>query len=349
MFSKFRPAVEHVLETFEIRQTTQFRQFVRDELSEISPDVQHQFPDKKKLNTLYELRARFLDWELGTGYLGFFSENPGTRYTFTRRLEAVFHMLPAPLRPGEKLRVLEIGCGAGMLCLELARRTEWVVGIDISYFVLDFANKVKDYIECKNVFFQHGDAENLTFKDETFDLVICSEVLEHLLAPQDALAEIRRVLKKNGVLILTTPCALSLSDMFMSIFRIFNKHVESEKDVHFDKKTFIAVRRSGKEKLSEFSKIQGVSNNGIFMRVHKRFQYHDLTAIFQNAGFEIEQTVGTVFAFPPHYQVFYRYCPGFVLPAVRLLEHLLNRLRIFQQFGSVTTCFKLKPIRKVIG
>ncbi len=338
MFLALRPAVEHILESFNIRQTTQFRQFVRDELSEVNYHVQNRYPDKKRLNELYELRSRFLDWELGTGYLGFFSENAGTRYTFTQRLAALFQMLPAPLTQREsndkRFQVLEIGCGAGLLCLELAQKASIVVGIDISHFILDFASKVKDYIQYNNVFFQHGDAESLAFQDETFDLVICSEVLEHLLAPQKTLAEIRRVIKKDGTMILTTPCAASLSDLSMSIFRIFNKHIESEKNVHFDKKTYLATQRGG-EDIAEDT----------FVRVHKRFRYYDLAAMFRNAGFEIEQAVGTVFAFPPHYQVFYRYCPGFVLPAVRLMEHLLNRVHLFQQFGSVTTCFRLKPGR----
>lgn len=349
MFLTLRPAVEHVLESFKVRQTTEFRQFVRDELADISPNIQHQPPDKKKLNTLYELRARFLDWELGTGYLGFFSENAGTRYTFTQRLEVVFRMFPAQLQrnghPNKDFRVLEIGCGAGMLCLEVAQKAGCVIGIDISHFVLDFAKRVKDYLHYKNVSFQHGDAENLAFQNETFDLVICSEVLEHLLSPQHALTEMRRVLKKNGMLILTTPCAVSLSDLCMNVLRIFHKHIESEKDVHFDKKTFLAVRRNGQEKLPDFLGIPGGLNNKIFMRVHKRFRYHDLVEMFRSAGFEIEQAVGTVFAFPPHYQVFYRYCPGLGLPMIRLMEDLLNRMHVFQQFGSVTTCFRLKPIK----
>jgi 2-polyprenyl-3-methyl-5-hydroxy-6-metoxy-1,4-benzoquinol methylase len=193
MFERFRPAVEQVLQSSTVREHTRFKQFVQDELADLPFVSQGESPKKSQLNSLYELRARFLDWELGTGYLGFFSKTPGTRYTFTRRLEAVFQMLP----PLENQRILEIGCGAGLLALELASTAEMVFGIDISFFVLDFAKRVQEIVKYENVSFQHGDAENLAFQDESFDLVICSEVLEHLLDPQRALAEIRRVTKKG--------------------------------------------------------------------------------------------------------------------------------------------------------
>ncbi len=337
MFDRFRTAVEQVLQHFTVEPNTQFAQLVRDELADISADSQQSSPDAKQLQSLYELRARFLDWELGTGYLGFFSKNPGTRYTFTRRLEEVFQMLPSL----GHAKVLEIGCGAGLLPLELASQAESVAGIDISHFVLDFANQVKDYIQYRNVSFQQGDAEQLAFRDETFDLVICSEVLEHLLQPQQTLNEIRRVLKPGGTLILTTPSAVSLSDLCMSLLRVFNKHIESEKDVHFDKKTYLAMQRMvSRQSEPGQPQAKGI-DDAIFMRVHERFSFSALLAMCQHAGFKVEQARGTVFAFPPHYQVFYRYCPGWVLPAVRLLEQMLNRLHIFQRFGSVTTCFRM--------
>jgi len=52
-----------------------------------------------------------------------------------------------------------------------------------------------------------GDASNLMFKDESFDAVLLSEVLEHVPFPMKVLEEVRRILKKGGVLILTAPFA----------------------------------------------------------------------------------------------------------------------------------------------
>jgi len=50
-----------------------------------------------------------------------------------------------------------------------------------------------------------GDAENLSFSDASFSTVVCTEVLEHLVLPQRAVREIRRVLRPGGVLIGSTP------------------------------------------------------------------------------------------------------------------------------------------------
>jgi ubiquinone biosynthesis O-methyltransferase len=347
MFSALRPAVEEVLQTYAVDQTAQFGQLIRDELAHIAHVDPHRSPDQKHLHDLYELRARMLDWELGTGYLGYFSQNPGTRYTFTKRLEAVVQMLPVPLQPDQTAshswRVLEIGCGAGMLCLELARKAEWVVGIDVSHFVLNFANRVKHAVGYTNVAFQQGDAERLAFPDNSFDVVICSEVLEHLLDPQHALTEIRRVLKHNGTCILTTPCAVSLSDLCVSGLRVFHRHLESEKDLQFDKKTYLAVKRRHLTEGQAAEQMTQAVTDDTFMRIHTRFRYRDLVVMLHRTGFEIDQTVGTVFAFPPHYQVFYRYCPGFLLTGVRGLEWILNQLHIFPRWGAVTTCFRVHP------
>ena len=361
-FSSLQPAVEHVLRSAHVQSASLFGQVLRDELTEIPQLIPHTIPQNRSLHELYELRARYLDWELGTGYLGFFAKNDGTRYTFTRRLEVVQQMLARytegssnntnitngmyarddqhresdTLRfTGEKnrtLRILEIGCGAGLLCFDLAHSAKTVVGIDISHFVLDFANNVKEYLQCDNVFFQQGDAEHLAFADNTFDIVVCSEVLEHVLEPQRALAEMRRITKLDGTVILTTPCAISLSDVCMNLLRLICPSIESEKDVHFDKKTYLALQRQGKQ-----------HNTETFLRVHTRFHYKKLLTMIQHTGFEVQQAVGAVFAFPPHYQVFYRYCPAFLFPAIRAMEALLNRMHVFQRFGSVTTCFRLAP------
>jgi hypothetical protein len=129
----------------------------------------------------------------------------------------------------------------------------------------------------------------------------------------------------------------------MSLVRIFNKHIESEKPIHFDKKAYLAMKRKEDKKFPEFSKTPGVLDDETFIRIHERFRYRDLITMFHNAGFAVEQAVGAVFAFPPHYQVFYRYCPASMLPFIRGLERLLNRVHLFRRFGAVTTCFRLKP------
>ena len=54
----------------------------------------------------------------------------------------------------------------------------------------------------------HADIENMPFEDESFDAVICLEVLEHVANPFRAVKEIARVIKPGGILMLTTPFLL---------------------------------------------------------------------------------------------------------------------------------------------
>ena len=333
IFAAWKPVVECVLPDFKIvAPTTALKTFMQDELAEIRPGVDGSALQAHHLRHLYELRARYLDWELGTGYLGFFSPHAGTRYAFLRRIEEILNFLR--FQESRPLKILEIGCGAGVLCLELAKRGHTVIGTDVSRHVLNFADALKNQAKMGNVSFLLGDAETLMFADRSFDVVICSEVIEHLMKPAKALSEIRRVLKKNGIAIITTPCAISLSDLFMNFLRLFHQNIEAEKDIHFDKKTYLAVRRRRQD-----------VPEATFMRIHLRFRYQDLLNLFHEAGFQVQQAKGTVFAFPPHSQVFYRYCPGFLLPVIHAVESGLNVLHCFQRVGSLTGCFLLKKNR----
>ncbi len=68
-----------------------------------------------------------------------------------------------------------------------------------SYFGLEIENENKNSAD-----FTY-DGKNFPFGDETFDSAICSEVLEHVFEPNQFLRETNRVLKKNGLIILTLP------------------------------------------------------------------------------------------------------------------------------------------------
>ena len=102
---------------------------------------------------------------------------------------------------GARGDALDIGCREGDQTKRLERLGFQVTSIDIE----------KDFIRCIIM-----DADKpLAFNDASFDLIWCSEVIEHLDDPATSLAEFRRVLKPNGKLIVTTP------NSFFWLFRIF--------------------------------------------------------------------------------------------------------------------------------
>jgi SAM-dependent methyltransferase len=103
--------------------------------------------------------------------------------------------------------VLDIGCGFGWFeLLALDRGARSIVGIEPRDENLRTA---KQHIDDPLVRFQVGDALDLPFVDESFDTVVCWEVLEHLPRQSErrAFAEISRVLRPGGILYLSTPAA----------------------------------------------------------------------------------------------------------------------------------------------
>jgi 2-polyprenyl-3-methyl-5-hydroxy-6-metoxy-1,4-benzoquinol methylase len=106
-------------------------------------------------------------------------------------------------------RVLEVGCGRGYTCLNLASHVASVVGLDVSDPALDEAQELLDTNGIANVRLQKGFADELTqyFGAQAFDKVISIDVYEHL-HPEDGtmhLTEVFAVLKPAGEFIVVTP------------------------------------------------------------------------------------------------------------------------------------------------
>ncbi len=99
--------------------------------------------------------------------------------------------------------VLDAGCGAGQGSAYLLKTgAHYVVGVDVSSEAIMYA---KNLYAQQNLAFAVMDVLNLGFPSCTFDFVTSIEVIEHLTNPERYLAEIRRVLKDQGMLALSTP------------------------------------------------------------------------------------------------------------------------------------------------
>jgi len=96
-------------------------------------------------------------------------------------------------------KILDCSCGTGYGSALLAFNNK-VTGVDISKETIKSA---KENFEMPT--FRVGNAEKLDFKEETFDVVVSFETIEHLDNPQDFIREVRRVLKKDGVFVGSIP------------------------------------------------------------------------------------------------------------------------------------------------
>ena len=112
-----------------------------------------------------------------------------------------------------KKKILDIGCGIGVLASEVKDRyNSEVYGIDINRVAVKSA--VQAGIKAKV-----GDIEKkLPYGNESFDAVLIIQVIEHVLGTDDLVLEAKRVLKENGLLIISTP---NLSNWFNRIIFLF--------------------------------------------------------------------------------------------------------------------------------
>jgi ubiquinone/menaquinone biosynthesis C-methylase UbiE len=94
------------------------------------------------------------------------------------------------------LSLLNVGGSTGIIDNYLSAHFGSVVGVDIDAPAIEHAQKM--YVK-NNLRFNVGDALNLRFPDATFDVVICSQIYEHVPDPERMVDEIFRVLKQGGV------------------------------------------------------------------------------------------------------------------------------------------------------
>jgi 2-polyprenyl-6-hydroxyphenyl methylase/3-demethylubiquinone-9 3-methyltransferase len=101
------------------------------------------------------------------------------------------------------IKVLDIGCGGGLGCEFLANLGADVSGIDLS---LNSIKAAQEHAKKSNlqINYKWGVAENLPYDDNTFEIISCFDVLEHVADLEKVILEGYRVLKKNGIFLFDT-------------------------------------------------------------------------------------------------------------------------------------------------
>jgi ubiquinone/menaquinone biosynthesis C-methylase UbiE len=146
-----------------------------------------------------------------------------TDYTPLKQRQWYIEAMIASLALPRGTRILDVGCGPGQLLLQLLRRGYDVKGVDISGGMVEQARALirsNGFSEFSGV--AVGDIEKLDFRDQEFDVVVASGVIEYQKDDDVALAEMKRVLKPNGHLILNVTnrySYLTLSDNVYIAFR----------------------------------------------------------------------------------------------------------------------------------
>lgn len=126
------------------------------------------------------------------------------RIHYENRINEIISQVQSQIESG---KVLEVGCAQANICLLLAELGYETYAVDIRS---DFLRYSRLKHERGKIFHVCASGLNLPFKENTFDVIILGELLEHVAEPQNLLISTLRSLSNEGVLIITTPNASSL-------------------------------------------------------------------------------------------------------------------------------------------
>jgi len=116
-----------------------------------------------------------------------------------KRISEIISLLDFVNKSNKNSKILDLGCGDGRCCAIWNEIGE-TSGIDLSTSAMKNARERYPFIN-----FQSGNATNTSHNDNSFDIIISQEVIEHIAVQSEYIDECSRLLRGNGFLILTTP------------------------------------------------------------------------------------------------------------------------------------------------
>ncbi|MGB0887513.1 MAG: class I SAM-dependent methyltransferase [Vicingaceae bacterium] len=130
-----------------------------------------------------------------------------------RRLKSTIDLIPAAAK-NQSLRLLDIGCGEGHFTDVIKKEFPKfeVHGLDYSVSAIDYAHKTFSEIN-----FITANAYHPPYQNEYFDIVVCNNLWEHVPDPLQMLRAMKRVLKPNGLLIVSTPSRYRFSNLIKAL------------------------------------------------------------------------------------------------------------------------------------
>jgi 2-polyprenyl-3-methyl-5-hydroxy-6-metoxy-1,4-benzoquinol methylase len=181
-------------------------------------------------------------------------KNPFYYSIGTRVRDRIFTKMMGDVR-GRTL--LDIGCGLGYFTDYYAERGSESTGIDLDERCLEYC---REYMRGKYIRWDITEYP-YPFPAESFDIIICSEVLEHIQENGKVVDEVRRLLKPSGIFIASTPCG-------SGIFGAFFKNIGHS----------------------------GVDDNSLEYHWHKGFNKESLGALLEQHGIKVADTQYTMVA-----------------------------------------------------
>ena len=177
--------------------------------------------------------------------------------------------------PSTAGRILELATGCGRFGISIAKdfKDSKVYVSDILEESLDLARKLASELNVHNIDFSVQDCMHITFEDNYFDVILADGVIQLFLNYEDAVAEMARVLKPGGTLIVAVPNFWNFHTGYKFILKLLGKKFEYDYEKSFKKSELRdAFKKSGLHVEAEDGFYVGY---GIFRlkKYHKMFHF----------------------------------------------------------------------------
>jgi len=196
----------------------------------------------------------------------------------------------------KNIKILDIGCGTGIgITFPIASLGYKITGVDIDKDSIDWANKKNIY---PNVKFECGLLEDLIYLFD-FDIIVCSEALEHVPQPEDFILLLKSRLKSNGIIIFTVPNGYGW----------------------FEAEKFLYEKAGFKYLIKILAKLKIIPARKKFLplatlrkddRHIQSFTYRKLMLLFTKKNFDIIKSTGSTFFGGPISESLFWWCQSFL-------------------------------------
>ncbi len=165
-------------------------------------------------------RLKNTDKENEDGSFAYYNKNPLIQEVFLQRLKKATRFIPNK-NLGDGDYVLDIGSGCGFMLPTLSKKGK-VVALDYTFRYLEKSKSLADLNKI-NAYYVNGSIYSLPFKDKQFSLINVLSVLEHIKDTDRGVAEIRRVIEGNGLLIVGVPVERLLVNSLFGLLALKDK------------------------------------------------------------------------------------------------------------------------------
>lgn len=164
---------------------------------------------------------------------------------------------------GKKLSILDFGCGVGVIDLFLASKGHIVTGYDISRKAIKIANESAHSLNLKKrLRFLELSKFNKEVKKGMYDLVVCTEVIEHLENDTVVVKKLIGLLKKGGILFITTP-SINAPLFKLGLTKKFDDSVGHLR--RYEPKKLEELIESSGMKVVNIRRTEGIIRNSLFI------------------------------------------------------------------------------------